>query len=63
MTDHTAYNGTWAIDPSHTRVGFVARHAMVTKVRGAFGTSPGPSSSTPPTPAARRPRWPSAWPR
>lgn len=29
-------NGTWAIDPSHSRIGFVARHAMVTKVRGAF---------------------------
>jgi polyisoprenoid-binding protein YceI len=28
--------GTWAIDASHTRIGFVARHAMVTKVRGAF---------------------------
>ena len=28
--------GTWAIDPTHTRVGFVTRHAMVTKVRGAF---------------------------
>lgn len=28
--------GTYTIDPSHTRVGFVARHAMVTKVRGAF---------------------------
>ena len=28
--------GTWTIDPSHTRIGFVARHAMVTKVRGAF---------------------------
>ena len=28
--------GTWTIDPSHSRVGFVARHAMVTKVRGAF---------------------------
>jgi polyisoprenoid-binding protein YceI len=36
MTDYTAYNGTWTIDASHTRVGFVARHAMVTKVRGAF---------------------------
>ena len=36
MTDYSAYNGTWTIDPSHTRVGFVARHAMVTKVRGAF---------------------------
>ncbi|NNF55614.1 MAG: YceI family protein [Acidimicrobiales bacterium] len=28
--------GTYAIDPTHSRVGFVARHAMVTKVRGAF---------------------------
>jgi polyisoprenoid-binding protein YceI len=28
--------GTYTIDPSHTRIGFVARHAMVTKVRGAF---------------------------
>jgi polyisoprenoid-binding protein YceI len=28
--------GTWSVDPSHTRIGFVARHAMVTKVRGAF---------------------------
>ena len=28
--------GTWTIDASHTRIGFVARHAMVTKVRGAF---------------------------
>ncbi|HEX8780981.1 MAG TPA: YceI family protein [Nocardioides sp.] len=29
--------GTYTLDPSHSRVGFVARHAMVTKVRGAFG--------------------------
>ncbi len=29
--------GTWAVDPSHTEVGFVARHLMVTKVRGRFG--------------------------
>jgi polyisoprenoid-binding protein YceI len=28
--------GTWTIDAAHTRVGFVARHAMVTKVRGSF---------------------------
>jgi polyisoprenoid-binding protein YceI len=28
--------GTWTIDATHTRIGFVARHAMVTKVRGAF---------------------------
>ena len=36
MTDYSAYQGTWTIDPSHTRLGFVARHAMVTKVRGSF---------------------------
>jgi polyisoprenoid-binding protein YceI len=28
--------GTWAIDPTHSTVGFVARHLMVTKVRGSF---------------------------
>ena len=28
--------GTYNIDSSHSRVGFSARHAMVTKVRGAF---------------------------
>ena len=33
LTDLT---GTYTIDPSHTRIGFSARHAMVTKVRGAF---------------------------
>jgi polyisoprenoid-binding protein YceI len=32
----TDISGTYTIDPSHTRLGFVARHAMVTKVRGAF---------------------------
>lgn len=29
-------SGTYALDPAHTRLGFVARHAMVTKVRGSF---------------------------
>ena len=33
LTDLT---GTWTLDPAHTRIGFVARHAMVTKVRGSF---------------------------
>ncbi|PRY59329.1 polyisoprenoid-binding protein YceI [Knoellia remsis] len=28
--------GTWAVDPAHTEVGFVARHLMVSKVRGTF---------------------------
>ena len=29
-------SGNYVIDPGHTRIGFVARHAMVTRVRGAF---------------------------
>jgi polyisoprenoid-binding protein YceI len=29
-------SGSYLIDPAHTRIGFIARHAMVTKVRGAF---------------------------
>lgn len=35
-TDLQLPTGTWAIDPSHTEVGFVARHLMVSKVRGNF---------------------------
>ena len=33
--------GTWAIDASHSSVEFVARHLMVTKVRGRFAVSGG----------------------
>jgi polyisoprenoid-binding protein YceI len=29
-------SGTYTLDSAHTRIGFVARHAMVTKVRGQF---------------------------
>jgi polyisoprenoid-binding protein YceI len=29
-------SGTYKIDQAHSRIGFVARHAMVTKVRGSF---------------------------
>lgn len=37
MTTTTAtLTGTYALDPTHTRLGFVTRHAMVTKVRGSF---------------------------
>lgn len=28
--------GTWNIDPSHSEVGFVVRHVMVSKVKGVF---------------------------
>lgn len=36
MSDIKDLAGTWDIDPAHTRIGFASRHAMVTKVRGAF---------------------------
>ncbi|MFF2580976.1 YceI family protein [Streptomyces goshikiensis] len=32
----TELTGDYVLDPAHTRIGFIARHAMVTKVRGAF---------------------------
>ncbi|GAA4903096.1 polyisoprenoid-binding protein YceI [Stackebrandtia albiflava] len=31
-----ALTGVYTLDPSHSRLGFTARHAMVTKVRGGF---------------------------
>lgn len=34
--DRSSLTGTYTIDPAHSRFGFVARHAMVTKVRGQF---------------------------
>ena len=36
QTDLQQLTGDYTIDPTHTRIGFVARHAMVTKVRGSF---------------------------
>ncbi len=49
-------SGTYVIDPSHSRIGFSVRHAMVTKVSGAFadfegtahldGANPGASNVT-----------------
>ncbi len=35
-TDFSTLTGTYTIDTAHSRLGFVARHAMVTKVRGGF---------------------------
>lgn len=35
-TEAGTLTGSYAIDPIHSRVGFVARHAMVAKVRGSF---------------------------
>jgi polyisoprenoid-binding protein YceI len=36
MADLSATTGTWAIDPTHSNIGFSVRHAMVAKVRGRF---------------------------
>lgn len=33
--------GTWVIDPSHSTVGFIAKHLVVSKVRGQFGAFSG----------------------
>lgn len=35
-SDRAALSGTYTIDASHSRIGFVTRHAMVTRVRGSF---------------------------
>lgn len=35
-TDLAAATGTWVLDVAHTNLAFIARHAVVTKVRGKF---------------------------
>lgn len=35
-TSPTTLTGDYTVDPAHSRIGFVARHAMITKVRGQF---------------------------
>ncbi|TVZ85945.1 YceI family protein [Streptomyces sp. BK340] len=34
--DLVALTGDYSLDPAHTTIGFVARHAMVTNVKGSF---------------------------
>jgi len=41
VTDFSTLTGTYTLDVAHSRLGFVARHAMVTKVRGAFNAFEG----------------------
>lgn len=40
-------DGTFVLDPTHTRIGFSTRHAMVTKVRGSFNAFQGTASTKP----------------
>jgi polyisoprenoid-binding protein YceI len=35
-TSSSTLTGSYTLDPAHSHIGFVARHAMVTKVRGSF---------------------------
>lgn len=51
MSALSDYAGTWVIDPAHTQIGFVARHAMITKVRGTFDTFEGSLTLDPNSPA------------
>jgi polyisoprenoid-binding protein YceI len=48
----TELTGTYTLDPAHTRIGFVARHAMVTKVRGAFNEFEGTATLDGASPAS-----------
>ncbi len=50
----TELTGTYTLDPAHTRIGFVARHAMVTKVRGAFNEFEGTATLDGANPANSR---------
>ena len=45
-------SGTYTLDPSHSRVGFIARHAMIAKVRGSFDEVSGSASIKGADPAA-----------
>lgn len=45
MTSLNELTGTYVLDTAHTEIGFTARHAMVTKVRGAFGDFEGTAST------------------
>ena len=45
-------SGDYELDPSHTRIGFSARHAMVTNVRGQFDTFAGAAHIDASNPAA-----------
>ncbi|MFK5582368.1 MULTISPECIES: YceI family protein [unclassified Serinicoccus] len=47
MSTLNQLDGTYTIDPSHSRIGFSTRHAMVTKVRGAFNEVEGTATTGP----------------
>ncbi|WP_347349582.1 YceI family protein [Nigerium sp.] len=52
MTQLSELKGTYTLDPSHSELAFVARHAMVTKVRGTFDEYEGSATIDGENPAA-----------
>ena len=54
MADLSATTGIWDIDPTHSTIGFSARHAMIAKVRGRFAEFTGSISMDGADPAASR---------
>ncbi|WP_291477761.1 YceI family protein [Corynebacterium sp.] len=47
MSSINDYSGSYTIDPAHSEIGFTARHAMVTKVRGSFTEFTGSATTGP----------------
>jgi len=54
MTQTAELTGTYKVDPAHTRIGFVVRHAMVSKVRGTFNEFDGSGFFDADNPAASK---------
>ena len=54
ITPAATLTGSYTIDPVHSRIGFVARHAMVTKVRGSFNEFEGTATLDGANPANSR---------
>jgi len=52
MTKLSEISGTYQLDASHSRVGFIARHAMIAKVRGSFDQVEGKATIDGANPAA-----------
>ena len=44
----------WAVDPSHTTIGFSVRHMMITNVRGEFASVKGSADFDPQSPAGAK---------
>ena len=47
MSSVNDFSGTYTIDPSHSEIEFVARHAMISKVRGSFDSFEGTATTGP----------------